>query len=300
MEFRPAEVNTGVVFVRDDLRPAVRIPVNVKRRVEAPRRTNLAVGDASVEMVEHVLAALAGLRIDNCEVRVDQPEIPGCDGSSLAFVEALQDAQIVEQPVPRPLLRVQGAIRVGDERAWVEATAVDHDDCEVHYELNYEAHRAIGRQAFGMRVSPARFCRELAPARTFLLQREADWLRSQGLGNRVTTSDLLVFAEQGPIDNPLRFEDECVRHKTLDMVGDLALLGCDLIGRVTAFRSGHRLNAELVRALVRQGLTREGLTNDSLANDASVGGGEAIVGGGEAIVGGGEEGVWSDQRRRCA
>jgi UDP-3-O-[3-hydroxymyristoyl] N-acetylglucosamine deacetylase len=101
-------------------------------------------------------------------------------------------------------------------------------------------------------LTPDSFRCELAPARTFLLQHEAEWLLQQGLGARVTCGDLLVFGEHGPLDNPLRFDDECVRHKTLDLVGDLALAGCDIRGQITAYRSGHRLNAELVRLLLRQ------------------------------------------------
>jgi UDP-3-O-acyl-N-acetylglucosamine deacetylase len=118
--------------------------------------------------------------------------------------------------------------------------------------LDYGNESPIGRQTIQMALSPEEFCRELAPARTFILQQEAEWLRQQGLGQRVTCNDLLVFDDAGPIDNPLRFEDECVRHKTLDLVGDLALAGCDIHGHLVAFRSGHRLNAELVRALLAE------------------------------------------------
>ena len=103
-----------------------------------------------------------------------------------------------------------------------------------------------------MTLEPASFVKEVAAARTFILKAEAEWLQSQGLGSRVTCHDLLVFDETGPVDNPLRFEDECVRHKTLDLVGDLALSGRQLCGRISAFRSGHRLNAELVSALQHQ------------------------------------------------
>src|SRR5690606_5865820 len=101
--------------------------------------------------------------------------------------------------------------------------------------------------------TPQSFERELASARTFLLLQEAEWLRAQGLGTRATYRDLLVFDDHGPIDNELRFENECVRHKTLDLLGDLALAGCDIVGRITAHRSGHRQNADLVRALLVEG-----------------------------------------------
>jgi UDP-3-O-acyl-N-acetylglucosamine deacetylase len=116
--------------------------------------------------------------------------------------------------------------------------------------LDYGGQGTIGSQTFEFTLTPESFRKEVAPSRTFMLKAEADWLLSQGLGSRATGRDLLVFGDQGPIDNTLRFSDECVRHKVLDMIGDLALAGCDWNGRFDAYRSGHRLNAELVRTLV--------------------------------------------------
>ena len=123
----------------------------------------------------------------------------------------------------------------------------------VKFRLDYGRENAIGRQTLAMRITPEGFRRELAPARTFLLKSEAEWLQQQGLGCRATARDLLVFDEHGPIDNQLRFPDECVRHKVLDLVGDFALAGCDIVGHVIAHRSGHRLNAGMVRALLAEG-----------------------------------------------
>jgi len=204
-------------------------------------------------MVEHILAACAGLRVDNCEIWTDQPEMPGCDGSSQPFVEALQSVGIVEQEARRPQLLVTDVTRVGDGDCWVEGRpSAEHEFC-VKYRLDYGLDNAVGRQTLKLAITPESFCRELAPARTFLLKEEADWLLSRGLGSRVTARDVVVFDDQGPLDNELRFPDECVRHKTLDLVGDFALAGCDVIGNFVAHRSGHRLNADLVRALLREG-----------------------------------------------
>ncbi|MCA9153765.1 MAG: UDP-3-O-[3-hydroxymyristoyl] N-acetylglucosamine deacetylase [Planctomycetales bacterium] len=254
IEFRPAPVNSGVVFVRRDLPSPVRIPASVQHRIEIPRRTVLSHQRASVEMVEHVLAALAGLQVDNCEVWIDAAEVPGCDGSSQAFVEALHTAGIVEQAAPRATLYVRETTRLGDENCWVEARPCeDRPGLFVKYRLDYGSAGCIGRQTMKLQVTPESFRQELAPARTFVLEEEAEWLRSQGLGTRVTREDLLVFGAEGLQDNTLRFEDECVRHKTLDLVGDLALAGCDIVGQITAHRSGHRLNAELVRVLLAEG-----------------------------------------------
>jgi UDP-3-O-acyl N-acetylglucosamine deacetylase len=251
VEFRPAPPGSGLVFVRSDLDSKTRIPATVDHRIEMPLRTTLAVGDISVEMVEHIIAACAGLQVDNCEIWVDQIEMPGMDGSSLAFVEALDDAGFVTQSASRPQLKVNEPIRVGTDAEWVELSPTEHAGLSCEYHLDYGT-GPIGRQTYGLQVSPDAFRKELAASRTFLLQHEAERLRSSGLGSRVTYQDLLVFDETAPIDNELRFLDECARHKTLDLIGDLALAGCDLVGHVVAHCSGHRLNAELVTALLER------------------------------------------------
>ncbi len=250
VEFRPAPPHTGIVFVRTDLDGPCRIPAVVTHRVEIPRRTSLSAQGSTVEMVEHVMASLAGLQIDNCEIWVNRTEMPGCDGSSRPFVDALLSARRVAQPARRAKVVIGETTRVGDENCWVEASPAAADGLSLCYLLDYGSEGPIRRQRIDLQLSPQAFCNELASARTFILKREADWLRNQGLGERVTWSDLLVFDDTGPVGNSLRFPDECVRHKALDLVGDLALAGCDIEGRVVAYRSGHRLNAELVQTLL--------------------------------------------------
>jgi len=250
LEFRPAEVNAGIVFVRGDLPGCPAVPARVACRVDAPRRTSLRSGTVAVEMVEHVLAALAGLGIDNCAVWLDQPEVPGLDGSAVPFVEALDAAGIVRQDAWQPRRLVERTVRVGSQDQWIEVRPPDASVPVFRYELDYGSAGPIGRQVFEIALTPDSFRRELAPCRTFLLKAEAQWLHAQGIGRRTTARDLLVFDEGGPIDNHERFPDECARHKLLDLVGDLALAGCDLVGRFSAYRSGHHHNAELVRALV--------------------------------------------------
>lgn len=253
VEFRPAPPDTGVVFVRGDLEKPARIAARVDNRIETPRRTTLRSGGASVEMVEHILAALAGLQVDNCEVWVDAPEMPGCDGSSQPFVEAIDSVGIVPQAAVRSLLVIHEISRLGNDESWIEARPATGGGLTAKYRLDYGRDNAIGRQTLAMTVTPDSFRRELAPSRTFMLKNEADWLRSQGLGKRTTTQDLLIFEGEGPLDNELRYPDECVRHKLLDLVGDLALAGCDLLGHFVAHKSGHRLNAEMVRILLTEG-----------------------------------------------
>lgn len=259
VEFRPAPPHSGVVFVRSDYDPPRRISAQVRHRVEMPRRTTLADQGARVEMVEHVLAALYGLEIDNCEVWLNSPELPGLDGSCQRLVELFREAGIVPQPALRRRLRITEVTRVGDEESWVEARPAKHAGLSIRYRLDYGPNSPIGRETIELKLTPQTFCTELAPARTFLLAEEAQWLRQQGLGTRVTPQDLLVFGPEGPLDNELRMENECVRHKALDLIGDLALAGCELVGTIIAHRSGHRLNAELVRMLLVEGQIDEEL-----------------------------------------
>jgi UDP-3-O-[3-hydroxymyristoyl] N-acetylglucosamine deacetylase len=250
VEFRPAAPGAGINFVRSDLGPLARVPAAVQWRQECPRRTNLRRGAVQVDMVEHVLAALAGLEIDNCEVWTNQPEMPGCDGSAAPFVDALLRARIVAQSLPVETLEITEAVRVGDADSWIEAQPADDGELHLEFLLDYPNAPVIGRQIARTTISPETFRRELASCRTFLLEAEADVLRRQGLGERVTNRDLLVFDDHGPIDNRLRFPNECARHKALDVLGDLALSGRRMIGRVIACRSGHRLHAELTKQLV--------------------------------------------------
>jgi UDP-3-O-acyl N-acetylglucosamine deacetylase len=252
VEFWPAAENSGLTFVRHDIGPAARIPALAMLRVDAPRRTNLELNGIRVEMVEHVLAALAGLRVDNCEVWVDAPEMPGCDGSSRSFVEALDAAGIVEQRSAVRQIVVGDRVRVGNDACWIEAQPPRTAGLSLAYELDYGPQTAIGRQTYALDLTPDSFRRELASCRTSIPNEVAQAMLAEGRGQRVTPRDLLIFGAHGPIDNTLRFPDECVRHKLLDVVGDLALTGCEIIGHVVAYRTGHTLHAELAKRLLEQ------------------------------------------------
>jgi UDP-3-O-acyl N-acetylglucosamine deacetylase len=257
VEFWPAAENAGITFVRHDIGPAARVPARVALRIDMPRRTTLEWNGIRVEMVEHVLAALAGLRVDNCEVWVDAPEMPGCDGSAAAFVEAVDAAGIVEQRPPVRQIVVSRPVREGDDDRWIEAQPPRSAGLSVSFELDYGAQSAIGRQSFALDVTPDAFRRELATCRTFIPQEVAQGMQAQGLGQRVTTRDLLIFGPHGPIDNELRFHDECVRHKLLDVIGDLALTGCEVVGHVVGHRCGHQLHAELAKRLLEHAENNE-------------------------------------------
>lgn len=249
VEITPAGPDTGVVFVRADLADEARVPADVAYRVEASSRTNLSCGAARVEMVEHLLSALAGLGIDNCIVRVHGEEMPGLDGSAQAFVEAVDAAGVAELDAPAEPIVVDSVIRVGDAASWIEASPPRFAGLSVEYELDYGT-GPIGRQMFAMDVTPDAYRRSLAAARTFLPAEDARQLLASGRGLAATTDDLLVFGPDGPIGNALRWPDECARHKVLDLVGDLSLVGRPIHAHVRACRSGHRLNGELAARLV--------------------------------------------------
>ena len=250
LQFRPAPPNSGLVFVRADRVGHPRIPALVENRDEKPRQTSLVCNDARVDMVEHVLAALSGLRIDNCEIWTDQPEMPGFDGSSQAFVTALQESGIVAQPVKRPLRVVTRAFYVGNDHSHLVVTTNRNGICEFCYTLIPEENYPLPTQRCEFEHTPENFCEELARTRTFITKPEADALLEQGLCQRVTPKDVLVLTDEGPLENSFLCDDECARHKTLDMTGDFALLGCDLVGTFESFRGSHSLNAECVRQLL--------------------------------------------------
>ncbi|MFM1904244.1 MAG: UDP-3-O-[3-hydroxymyristoyl] N-acetylglucosamine deacetylase [Planctomycetota bacterium] len=253
VEFLPAAAGSGLVFFRSAGATAVRIPVAVESRVDASARTNLAAAGVRVQMVEHAVSALAGLGIDCCLIRVSAEELPGLDGSSLPFVEALDAAGLERLGAPVEPLVVSEPCRVAEGDAWIEAVPADVPGLSVEYELDYGP-GPIGRQLLSLHITPEAYRTELAAARTFIGQAEAERLRAAGLARTVTTGDLIVFGDDGPIDNPLRWPDECVRHKVLDLVGDLALAGRPIHGLIRARRSGHRLNAALAARL--RGLSR--------------------------------------------
>jgi UDP-3-O-acyl N-acetylglucosamine deacetylase len=252
LRFVPAPPHTGVVFVRTDLGKQATIPAAVAHVTGTNRRTTLGLPPLCVSLVEHVLAALAGLRIDNCYVEVNAPEPPGLDGSALAFVRALQAAGAVLQPARRAVWKVERELVVEARGATLAVHPDEGDSLTISYLLDYGLHSPIGRQSHTVVLTPETFAGELAACRTFLLEEEAHELRSHGIGRNTKVTDLVVFGPRGPIDNTLRFANEPARHKVLDLVGDLALLGQDLRGHVVAYRSGHPLNIELVRELAAQ------------------------------------------------
>jgi len=247
--FRPAPVDTGVVFVRTDVPEAVRIPAVAPNLAERSRRTTIKKGPVSVETVEHCLAAVNALEIDNVIVEVNGPELPAPDCSSIEYVRALKRAGVVEQQVSRKEFVITEPISITAGDASIYALPYADDGLNITYDLDYGGHTGIDRQILSYRLTPESFEKNLAPARTFLLEVEAKQFQARGMGTHVGPRDLLVINSDGPIKNSYRFPNECVRHKIVDLIGDLALVGRAVKGRIVAYKSGHTLNQKLVRKL---------------------------------------------------
>lgn len=251
VHFAPANLGTGIRFVRTDVAGRPEIPVGIAHRTDQSLRTNVAVGDVRVEMIEHALAALYALEIDNCIIEIDASELPGLDGSSAAYVDALRRAGLVMQAALRKQVIVDRTIRLGTAASWIEASPSPDGCMHVEYRLDYGPDSPIRPHAFRGRVTSDSFAREIAPARTFVTAEQAESLRQAGVASHVTNRDLLVFGDRGPVGNHLRYPDECARHKALDMVGDLSLVGADLVGSFVSHRGGHQLNGAMAEQLCR-------------------------------------------------
>jgi UDP-3-O-[3-hydroxymyristoyl] N-acetylglucosamine deacetylase/3-hydroxyacyl-[acyl-carrier-protein] dehydratase len=250
----PAEPDTGVVFVRTDLEGEPRLPIDLDTVSNVGRRTSLVADGAEIHTIEHLLASLAGLRVDNLEVEVSGPEIPGGDGSSQVFVEALTEARIVEQNFPREEISLIEPVFVRDEKSGATIIALPSDDVlTVRYTLDYTAMLdVLGIQILEVPLTEEAFRKEIARARTFCMESEVEALKDADLGKGSTYDNTLVMGENGIIDNELRWSDEFVRHKILDMIGDLFLVGGDLKARIFASWTGHSHNVQLVRAIRKQ------------------------------------------------
>jgi UDP-3-O-acyl N-acetylglucosamine deacetylase len=252
LRFRPAPADTGIVFVRTDLKGSPTLSACAANVIGTNRRTTLGRPGVQIELVEHVLASLAGLKIDNCFIELNAPEPPGLDGSARAFIKELLRAGVTLQTGRRGVWTADEPVAVSDGQATLTLYPGPATCLKMSYLLNYGSRSPIDVQRHTETITSEGFLSAIGPCRTFLLEAEAEGLRQQGFGSRTSTSDLLVFGSQGPIANRLRFANEPARHKILDIVGDLSLLGHDLVGHVVGCRSGHALNVALVRRLLEE------------------------------------------------
>jgi len=247
--FRPCPANAGVVFVRTDTQEPVRIGAVASNLAERSRRTTIKKGSVSIETIEHCLAAISALGIDNLVVEVAGSEMPAADCSSAEYFKVLKSSGLVEQQSKCREFVITEPVSISAGDASIYALPYAGDGLIVTYDLDYGGHTGIKRQIFSCRVTPESFEKNLAPARTFLLEAEAKQFQARGLGRHLGPRDILVINSDGPIKNSFRFDNECARHKIVDLIGDLALVGRAVSGRVVAYKSGHALNQQLVRKL---------------------------------------------------
>jgi len=252
LTFRPAPENHGIVFVRTDLHHA-QVPALVANVIKRDRRTTIRCGEASVDTTEHCMSAVAGLNIDNLIIELDAIEVPGMDGSAMPFLSALAGAGLTAQDAERKRVKITEPVIVRQGDAMVMAMPSDEPGMQVVYDLDYTQTPAVGRQLRAFDLRNGDFEHEIAPARTFVLEHEAKALKAAGIGTHLSENEVLVIGGNGPLGtNRFRFPDEPVRHKIVDLVGDLYLLGAPIQGRIIAFKSGHALNHTLVRAIIKQ------------------------------------------------
>ncbi|WP_456431174.1 UDP-3-O-acyl-N-acetylglucosamine deacetylase [Thermosulfuriphilus sp.] len=250
VRLRPAEPNQGIVFVRTDLVPPRVIPARADYVIHTELSTVIGVGEASVGTIEHLMAALAGLGVDNVIVEIDGPEIPAMDGSALAFVHLLRQAGLRRQRVRRHFIKVLRPFVL--EEAGRKIAFLPASDLELEVLIDFK-HEAIGQQRYVRRLSRQRFMEELAPARTFGFLHEIEYLRRNGYARGGSLDNAIVLTKRGILNHEgLRFDDEFVRHKALDLLGDLYLLGFPLMGRVVAERTGHGLHHQAIKVFLAQ------------------------------------------------
>ena len=257
MVFKPADVGRGIVFFRTDLDSPTEIAVLPEYIMQRDRRTVLQNGAAFVETPEHCLAAAYALEIDNLVVEIDGPEMPGFDGSAEEYFKAFQKSGVAEQSAPRKEIVIIESVCIIEDDKSIYALPNSGAGLSVTYDLDYTQFTGIGRQLYSCELSEAHFGQNLARARTFVLEAEAWRMQAMGVGAHLGPKNILVIGSDGPIKNSYRYDDECVRHKVVDLIGDLRLAGCSIVGRIVAYKTGHYLNQKLVRKIVEQARGRE-------------------------------------------
>jgi UDP-3-O-[3-hydroxymyristoyl] N-acetylglucosamine deacetylase/3-hydroxyacyl-[acyl-carrier-protein] dehydratase len=253
LTFKPAGAGDGIKLLRTDIEGAASIAATVDQVSETERRTQLGSGANTVHTVEHVLAAVAAIGIDDVLIEMSGPEPPILDGSADPFYKALSSAGLAALGGEPEILTISEPVRIIDGESVYEAFPSDHLELDVTIEF---AHPVIGRQSTRICVNRESFESELSAARTFGFVREVEWLRSRGLIKGASVENAIVLDDSGLVNGPLRWSDEFVRHKAMDCIGDLALAGARVKARVVALKPSHRGTVTLVRELMRAGTIR--------------------------------------------
>jgi len=245
----PAGANHGLRFVRADLPGKPEILAHYTRVVDTTRATTLGEGGFTLSTVEHLLAALRGLGVDNARIKVEGPELPIMDGSAEPFSRLLNEAGLRQLPWPRAYVLIRKPVELKQGDQWMRVTP---GEPSITYTIDFN-HPLIRRQRYSVSLQSEKFCSEIAPARTFGFLKEVQYLQTRGLALGGSLENAVVLDDAGVL-NPggLRFPEECVRHKILDAMGDLALLGLPLLGRLEVGRGSHQLHCAFLQFLMRQ------------------------------------------------
>lgn len=250
MELIPADINSGIRFIRTDIDESILIPAIAENVGDTSLSTALIMDGIKISTIEHLMSAIAGLGVDNCIIKVDGPEVPIMDGSSSPFVFLMQAAGLQEQEALKHFIKVKKEITVSRDDAY--ATIKPFDGFKVSFKVNFDhpVHQKLPAESI-IDFSSTSFVKEVCRARTFGAMKDKELLQSKNLALGASVSNAIVFSEDDIINEEgLRFNDEIVKHKMLDAIGDLYLLGGNLIGEFSGYKSGHALNNQLLRKII--------------------------------------------------
>lgn len=249
LTLKPAPVDSGIVFRRIDLPSHPIVRARLENVVHANYATSLCEGEVAVQTVEHLLAALAGLGVDNLIIELNSNEVPIMDGSAAPFVYLLHEAGLKVQTKPRQFIKINKTIEVMDGDKYVKISP--HNDLCIDYKVDFN-HPVIPEQSYTFEWSEEGFAKKISRARTFGFLREVEQLRRNGLAKGGSLDNAIVIGDYSILNGSLRFEEELICHKIMDSIGDLYLLGKPIIGRIEAYKAGHHLHSELGRKIEKE------------------------------------------------
>ncbi len=249
LTLKPAAVDSGIIFRRVDLPLCPTVAAKLRNVTHVNYATSLCESEVAVKTVEHLLAALAGLGVDNLMVELDGDEVPIMDGSAAPFVYLLHEAGLKVQSKPRTFIKIKKTIEVSDGEKYVKISP--YDDLKIDYKVDF-SHPLLKEQSYCFEWSEEGFAKKIARARTFGFLREIELLRKNGLAKGGSLDNAIVIGDYSILNGSLRFEEELVCHKIMDSIGDFYLLGMPIVGHVEAYKAGHLLHSELGRKIEKE------------------------------------------------
>lgn len=259
VELHPAPAGSGITFVRADL-DGLRIPALQASTTALDYATTVGKDDVSVGTVEHLLAAVMACAITDLDIHIDGPEVPIVDGSAVPFMHLIDAAGVRDLGTEIPVLRIKHPIEIVEGDKSIRMTPSNR--LVLKYKIDFD-HPVIGREGFHFDFEHDNFLRKIAPARTFGFMRDVEKLRAAGLARGGSVENCIVLDDKGVVNGPLRFKDEFVRHKILDLLGDLALIGRPIVGEISAYRAGHAMHSRFVAEILRLAREQENAADDT-------------------------------------